>query len=120
MQGELKQFEGRCKYCGHTDFVFAETQAQADKAVTGRCDCDGSIEIRRYEEALYAVNKILSQEPVLDEDFKKGIRLMIKSIISGEISSCSIRTSWETILIKSKGNKIAFIRRETNDREVLA
>lgn len=120
MTGELKQFEGRCRYCGESDFVFAETQGQADKAVTEKCECEGYIEIRRYEDALYAVNKILSQEPVLDEDLKKGIRLMVKSVISGEITGCSIKTSWETIIIKSKKNMIAVIRRETKDREVLA
>ena len=119
MAGELKQFEGRCRYCGESDFVFAETQEQADKAVTEKCECEGCIEIRRYEDALYVVNKILSQEPVLDEGLKKGIRLMVKSVITGEIDSCNIKTSWERIIIKARNDKIVITRREVKDREVL-
>lgn len=120
MPGELKQFEGRCRYCGETDFVFAETQEQADSAVTERCEYEGSIEVRRYEDALPVVRGILNRPPELDEELKTGICLMVKSIISGEIDGCNIRTPWETIMVKPRKNKIAVIRRETKDREVLA
>lgn len=120
MAGELKQFEGRCRYCGETDFVFAEDQEQADRSVTERCECEGSIEIRRYDNAIPVVENILSKAPELDESLKRAICLMVKSIISGEITACSIKTPWETIMVKSRRNKIAVIRRETKDREVLA
>lgn len=116
---ELRQFEGRCRYCGEPVYVFAEDQEQADQAATEKCECEGSIEMRRYEDMIPRVNEMLSRAPELDEDLKAGICLMVKSVITGEIDSCNIKTSWERIIIKARNDKIVITRREVKDREVL-
>ena len=36
---ELRQFEGRCRYCGEPVYVFAEDKKQADQAETEKCEC---------------------------------------------------------------------------------
>ena len=50
---------------------------------------------------------------------KAGICLMVKSVITGEIDSCNIKTLWEKIIIKARNDKIVITRREVKDREVL-
>ena len=116
---ELRQFEGRSRYCGEPVYVIAEDQKKADQAAPEQCECEGSIEMRRYEDIIPKVNEMLSRAPELDEDLKAGICLMVKSVITGEIDSCNIKTSWEKIIIKARNDKIVITRREVKDREVL-
>lgn len=42
-------YEGKCRYCGETEIMMAESQKEADQITSENCDCGGYEEELRHD-----------------------------------------------------------------------
>ena len=100
---DYKDYEGRCKYCGHTELILSESQEQADENVTRKCMCDGREREDRRNKLTQAINDISKADEYLN---LKGLVHRIGDMVLDEIiEKASITVQGSTITIKG-GAKI--------------
>ena len=92
---DYKDYEGRCKYCGHTELILSESQEQADENVTRKCMCDGREREDRRNKLTQAINDISKADEYLN----------LKELDGSTKGLASITVQGSTITIKG-GAKI--------------
>ena len=99
----MKSYEGKCRYCGETEIMMAESQKEADQITSENCDCGGYEEELRHDAWRDSVIKICkgNERYNMDELPDKmcaALAQMSEAIYQGTFEQIKIKTpSGETI-----------------------
>nr|WP_315456236.1 hypothetical protein [uncultured Prevotella sp.] len=107
---DYKDYEGRCKYCGHTELILSESQEQADEHVSRKCLCEGRKIEERRNKLNQAITEITKADEYLnlrelDENTKDLVHGIGEMVLDEKIEKASITVQGSTITIKG-GSKI--------------
>lgn len=111
---DYKEYEGRCKYCGHTELILSESQEQADEHVSRKCLCEGREIEERRNKLNQAITEITKADEYLnlrelDENTKDLVHGIGEMVLDEKIEKASITVQGSTITIKG-GSKIRVLR----------
>jgi len=115
-----KGMTGTCEFCGQTQFVSADTQAEADRLVTESCNCAGGELARKKKELKERLDELIGEqapdygwEPAGTAKAYKAICKIAEVIAEGGIESVGIRIDKTNLKIGNKGGKIIVERSKT-------
>lgn len=119
----MEALEGKCKYCGQIKIVMAESNTEADKLVTEKCDCLGAefgLKLEALRENIIALTaRGMCEEAGFKPLDDSTINLLVKvgeQIALGKIDKTQIAVEESTLSItRSLKGQIKVIRKTTKN-----